>query len=277
MKERKVFNVEGKKLDFVELEDITLESYTEHAKNGTLEQIENELELLGGIQTIIPQNMAHLSEEEFVMCMLMYSNDVFCEYTNKKTQGDIVSAFIMTFENGTDKFSKHIQYLVKNSFGIKRNVIKVSEKSVMKSMGDSEETNIDYRESYAIINMATYIRLKSHALSFWNKNNLKQYKKLVTDLLNGGISDIERFEDKVFDEAMNNEDASIRARYASIFSKNKGLDKSKGANIVNMFHYGGAETIEQLATVSGNSRLGIQDVLEAESLGDIETVGDNDD
>lgn len=276
MKERKVFNVEGKKLDFVELEDVTLESYTKHAKNGTLEQIENELELLGGIQTIVPKNMSHLSEEEFVMCMLMYSNDVFCEYTNKKTQGDILSAFIMTFENGSDKFSKHIQYLVKNAFSIKRNVIKASEKTVFNSRDSSEETNIDYRESYAISNMATYIRLKSHALSFWNKNNLKQYKKLVTDLLNGGMSDIERFEDKVFDEAMNNEDASIRARYASIFSKNKGLDKSKGANIVNMFHYGGAETIEQLANVSGNSRLGIQDVLEAESFGEIESVGDDD-
>lgn len=276
MKERKVFNVEGKKLDFAELEDVTLESYTNHAKNGTLDQIENELELLGGIQAIVPQNMAHLSEKEFIMCMLMYSNDVYCEYTNKKTQGDIVSSFIMTFENGDDKFSKHIQYLVKNSFSIKRSVVKASEKTVSGSKDNSEETNIEYKESYAISNMANYIRLKSHALSFWNKNNLKQYKKLVTDLLNGGISEIERFEDKVFDEAMNNEDASIRARYASIYSKNKGLDKSKGTNIVNMFHYGGAETIEQLANVSGNSRLSIKDVLEADSFSEIENIGDDD-
>lgn len=265
--------MEGKKLDFVELEDVTLESYTQHAKNGTLDQIENELELLGGIQNIVPHNMSHLSEEEFVMCMLMYSNDVFCDYTNKKTQGDILSAFIMTFENGSDKFSKHVQYLVKNSFSIKKKVVKANEKSVTSyDRGSSEETSMEYKESYAISNMANYIRLKSHALSFWNRNNLKQYKKLVTDLLNGGMSDIERFEDRVFDEAMNNEDASIRARYASIFSKNKGLDKSKGANIVNMFHYGGAETIEQLADVSGNSRLGIQDILEADSV----SVGDDD-
>ena len=33
----------------------------------------------------------------------------------------------MTFENGNDKFSKHVQYLVKNSFSIKKKVVKANE------------------------------------------------------------------------------------------------------------------------------------------------------
>ena len=269
--------MEGKKLDFADLEDINVKSYTEHAKNGTLDEIENELALLGGISTIVPSNMAHLSEEEFVMCMLMYSNDVECEYTNKKTQGDVVSSFIMTFIENDTKMGRTIQYLVKKSFR-KTNVITKSSREESNG-GDYDETKLkeEYVSRYKIANYTSYMQLKAQAYAFWNRNNLKQYKKLITDLLSGGISDIEKFEDKVFDEAMNNDDPSIRARYAGIYSKNKGLDKSKGANIVNMFHYGGAETIQQLEKVSGNSRLGIQNILEADSEAIMIEEGDNDD
>jgi len=269
---------EGKKLDLKELEDINLSEYVNHVKGGTTDEIENELMLLGGIKSIVPLNMAHLSEEEFVMCMLMYSNDVECDYTNKKTEGDIVSSFIMTFIESESQMGKTIRYLVKNTYKLEEKVTKFIKQDSMTDTGDIETLKKEYTEKYVISNMTNYMRLKSQAYAFWTNNNLKQYRKLMKDLLNGGISEIERFEDRIYDEAMNSDDPTIRARYASIYSKNKGLDKSKGGNVVNMFHYGGKETANQLHQVSGNNVLEIDDILNADSIEMLDKGGnDNDD
>lgn len=253
------------KLDTVELEDVDLNSFFDHAKNGTLDQIENELAILDGISSIIPKNLAHLSVDEFTMLMLFCSNDIYCEYTNKKTLNDIVSSFIMTFVDSNTNYGRAIKYLIREAFFEDKIITKQEDTTAMSTQGDVESTKTTFIKKFKIKSMTKYLQLKSNAMSFWNKNNLQKSRKMVYDLLNGGVDDLEKFDRMVFDMAMNSTDDGTKARFASIYSKNKGLDKSKGAVIVNLFEkHGGKEMTQQLASATGNNLIDIGKVIDAE-------------
>lgn len=259
----------GIELNTVEMEDVDLKSLGEHAKNGTLDTIENELSLLGGVKALIPETLSFLSEEEVLMLMMMTSNDIECEWTNKKTTNNIIESYIMTFYTHDSKLGKFVKGLVDGAFYKDIIIDKEQESSGYSGENTFESTTKVVSKKYKIGRMTKYIQLKSMALQFWNSKNLKQYMKMFRDLQNGGISELDKFEDMVYDKAMNSEDSSISARYSQIYSKNKGLDKTKGSTIVNMFHHGGKELTAQLAQASGNMKLDLQDIIDAE-------VGDGD-
>lgn len=264
----------GKKLETIELEDIDLKSVSKHAQNGTIDQIENELAILGGINAIIPNNLiGKLTEDEFILLVLFTSNEIYCEFTNKKTYGDILSSYIMTFYEQDTPKGKSVKFLVDKSFEREKVFVRTEKEEGMNDLGEFSKTKEVYNERYKIKSMQYYLKLKAEAIAFWNNKSLQNNVKTVKELINGNISEIERFNDMVFEKAMTSADESIQARFASIYSKNKGLDKTKNVNIINMYeNYGGKERVGVIAEVTGQRNLQLDAVLEAESV----EIGDED-
>jgi hypothetical protein len=264
----------GKVLETIELEDIDLKSVSKHAQNGTIDQIENELAILGGINAIIPNNLlGKLTEDEFILLVLFTSNEIYCEFTNKKTYGDILSSYIMTFYDQDTPKGKSVKFLVDKSFERERVFLRTEKEEGMNDLGEFSKTKEVYNERYKIKSMQYYLKLKAEAIAFWNNKSLQNNVKTVKELINGNISEIERFNDMVFEKAMTSTDESIQARFASIYSKNKGLDKTKNVNIINMYeNYGGKERVGVIAQVTGQRNLQLDAVLEAESV----EIGDED-
>lgn len=247
-----------------ELEDIDLEKYTKYAKEGKVDSIENEIAMLDNDLTAlgIPSNMIHLPLEQINMLVFMVSSDTFCKYTGKMTLNNVLESFIETFEN-----DKTVNYLLKNAFERKQDLKYNSE------TGEYEPTGKYYYVKRPQGNKHI-IKLRMLAGKFWNENNLKKYMKTARELfVDGGIERNDKFKDMVFEEAMNNEDPQIRARFSSMHSKIEGLDKNKGIQIVNMFEkHGGKEFSEHASEISGNGLFNISNAIDAE----ISEVGDDD-
>ena len=248
----------------MELEDIDLEKYTEYAKKGEVKHIENELAILNNDLTAlgIPSNMIHLPIEHINMLVFMVSGDTLCKYTNKKTLNNVLESYI---ETNTD--DKTVKYLLKNAF--ERKERQEYDKDTYQWVGTGEYYWVKRDNGNQYI-----LKLRMLAGKFWNENNLKQYLKTAKEtFIDGGIGRNDKFKDMVFEEAMNNDDDQIRARFSSMHAKLEGLDKNKGIQIVNMFeHHGGKEFSENASRISNNPMYDIGNTIDA----DFEEVSDDD-
>lgn len=184
------------------LKDFDENIYRAAIKDMTLEQYENEIALSEGTLSI-PKEVTELPMRAQYMLTFYNDRDFVNEETGKKTYQDIVQSYIATLEDTT---------MVKKAF-IEQEFNDGKGNVFVKKVPNPEYKHV-------------YMRIKQHAISFWNNNNLSQLVDIFKKLLYGGRKQEEVIKDSIIDDALYHEDANVRIRSRNQAIKVLGMDKN---------------------------------------------------
>ena len=164
------------------LKDFDESVYRLAVKDMTLEQYENEIALSEGTLSI-PKEITELPMRAQYMLAFYNDRDYVNEETGKKTYQDIVESYIATLQD--------------SSF--------VAQAFLEQEFNDGK-VNVYIKRIPNPANKQIYMRIKQHAISFWNNNNLSQLVDIFKKLLYGGRRQEEVLKDAILDDALYHDD-----------------------------------------------------------------------
>ena len=215
------------------LKDIDEKTYFDAIKNGTIEQYENEIALSEGALSI-PKEILELPIKAQYVLAFYNDKEFINKETGKNTYQNVVESYIAASEDSS---------VVKKAF-------KKNEDGVM--VPDPENKHI-------------YMKVKQHALSFWNNNNLSQIVDIFKKLMYGGRRQEELLKDAIIDDALFNDDVDIRLKSRNQAIKILGMDKnvqSIGQDV--WLKGGGKEFGKHLSQYLNNDGYDLSNYIEAE-------------
>lgn len=218
-----------------ELENIDEDNLKEVIMNGELELLENELALLD--LNSLGLNLSEINEQQTTYIFNYLDNEMTNTYTNRKTKGDFLNSFVMSFSDGHN-ISKKIWELESKPISF-----------------DKDGNAIDWEDTIKIKDFLLFRKWKMRATKYWNENNLNNYVKGMKDLLLGNINRGQMLEDAIFSDAID-ENVSERLRIESRKQAINilGLDKTKTTSNFNVFTSGGGkEMANALKDYTGSS------------------------
>lgn len=235
-----------KQRDVEPLKDIDENVYMQAIKNQSLEQYENELALMEGTLSI-PKEIIELPLRAQYMLAFYNDRDFVNGETSKRTYQDIVESYIATLEDSSYIAKAFVEQELNDGKG---NVF-------IKKVPNPDEKHI-------------YMKVKQHAISFWNNNNLSQMVDIFKKLMYGGRKQEEVLKDAIIDDALYNEDNKFKLSSRNQAIKIMGLDKNVqvlGQDV--WLKGGGREFGKHLASYLGNDGYDLSTYIDAE-------VGDDD-
>jgi hypothetical protein len=234
------------------LKDFDESIYRLAVKDMTLEQYENEIALSEGTLSI-PKEITELPMRAQYMLAFYNDRDYVNEETGKKTYQDIVESYIATFED--------------SSF--------VAQAFLEQEFNDGKG-NVYIKKVPNPANKQIYMRIKQHAISFWNNNNLSQLVDIFKKLLYGGRRQEEVLKDAILDDALYHDDLKFKISSRNQAIKVMGMDKNVqtlGQDV--WLKGGGKEFGKHLASYLGNDGYDLSTYIDAE-FEETEESGDSD-
>lgn len=233
------------------LKDIDENTYFHAIKNKELEQYENELVLSEGVISI-PKEITELPIRAQYMLAFYNDRDYVNAETGKKTYQNIVESYIATLED--------------SSFVAK---------AFIKQKQEDAKGNIQVSIIPNPENKQIYMRVKQHAISFWNNNNLSQVVDIFKKLLHGGRKQEDVLKDAILDDALYHEDLKFKTSSRNQAIKVLGLDKNVQVMGQDVWLKGGGKEFGQhLSKYLGQDSYDLSSYIEAEI--DAQSVGDDD-
>lgn len=223
------------------LKDIDENIYIQAIKNQSLEQYENELALVEGALSI-PKEITELPLRAQYMLAFYNDRDYVNAETGKKTYQDIVESYIATLEDSSFIAKAFNEEEFNDGKG---NVF-------TKKVPNPNEKHI-------------YMRVKQHAISFWNNNNLSQMVDIFKKLMYGGRKQEEVLKDAIIDDALYHEDNKFKLSSRNQAIKIMGLDKNVqvlGQDV--WLKGGGKEFGKHLASYLDNNSYDLSTYIDAE-------------
>lgn len=234
------------------LKDFDESIYRLAVKDMTLEQYENEIALSEGTLSI-PKEITELPMRAQYMLAFYNDRDYVNEETGKKTYQDIVESYIATLED--------------SSF--------VAQAFLEQEFNDGKG-NVFIKKVPNPANKQIYMRIKQHAISFWNNNNLSQLVDIFKKLLYGGRRQEEVLKDAILDDALYHDDLKFKISSRNQAIKVMGMDKNVqtlGQDV--WLKGGGKEFGKHLASYLGNDGYDLSTYIDAE-FEETEESGDSD-
>ena len=234
------------------LKDFDESVYRLAVKDMTLEQYENEIALSEGTLSI-PEEITQLPMRAQYMLAFYNDRDFVNEETGKKTYQDIVESYIATLED--------------SSF--------VAQAFLEQEFNDGKG-NVFIKKVPNPANKQIYMRIKQHAISFWNNNNLSQLVDIFKKLLYGGRRQEEVLKDAILDDALYHDDLKFKISSRNQAIKVMGMDKNVqtlGQDV--WLKGGGKEFGKHLASYLGNDGYDLTTYIDAE-FEETEESGDSD-
>lgn len=234
------------------LKDFDESVYRLAVKDMTLEQYENEIALSEGTLSI-PEEITQLPMRAQYMLAFYNDRDFVNEETGKKTYQDIVESYIATLED--------------SSF--------VAQAFLEQEFNDGKG-NVFIKKVPNPANKQIYMRIKQHAVSFWNNNNLSQLVDIFKKLLYGGRRQEEVLKDAILDDALYHDDLKFKISSRNQAIKVMGMDKNVqtlGQDV--WLKGGGKEFGKHLASYLGNDGYDLTTYIDAE-FEQTEESGDSD-
>lgn len=234
------------------LKDFDESVYRLAVKDMTLEQYENEIALSEGTLSI-PEEITQLPMRAQYMLAFYNDRDFVNEETGKKTYQDIVESYIATLED--------------SSF--------VAQAFLEQEFNDGKG-NVFIKKVPNPANKQIYMRIKQHAISFWNNNNLSQLVDIFKKLLYGGRRQEEVLKDAILDDALYHDDLKFKISSRNQAIKVMGMDKNVqtlGQDV--WLKGGGKEFGKHLASYLGNDGYDLTTYIDAE-FEQTEESGDSD-
>jgi hypothetical protein len=234
------------------LKDFDESVYRLAVKDMTLEQYENEIALSEGTLSI-PKEITELPMRAQYMLAFYNDRDYVNEETGKKTYQDIVESYIATLED--------------SSF--------VAQAFLEQEFNDGKG-NVYIKKIPNPTNKQIYMRIKQHAISFWNNNNLSQLVDIFKKLLYGGRRQEEVLKDAILDDALYHDDLKFKISSRNQAIKVMGMDKNVqtlGQDV--WLKGGGKEFGKHLASYLGNDGYDLTTYIDAE-FEETEESGDSD-
>lgn len=234
------------------LKDFDESIYRLAVKDMTLEQYENEIALSEGTLSI-PKEITELPMRAQYMLAFYNDRDYINEETGKKTYQDIVESYIATLED--------------SSF--------VAQAFLEQEFNDGKG-NVFIKKVPNPANKQIYMRIKQHAISFWNNNNLSQLVDIFKKLLYGGRRQEEVLKDAILDDALYHDDLKFKISSRNQAIKVMGMDKNVqtlGQDV--WLKGGGKEFGKHLASYLGNDGYDLSTYIDAE-FEETEEDGDSD-
>lgn len=234
------------------LKDFDESVYRLAVKDMTLEQYENEIALSEGTLSI-PKEITELPMRAQYMLAFYNDRDYVNEETGKKTYQDIVESYIATLED--------------SSF--------VAQAFLEQEFNDGKG-NVYIKRIPNPANKQIYMRIKQHAISFWNNNNLSQLVDIFKKLLYGGRRQEEVLKDAILDDALYHDDLKFKISSRNQAIKVMGMDKNVqtlGQDV--WLKGGGKEFGKHLASYLGNDGYDLSTYIDAE-FEETEESGDSD-
>jgi hypothetical protein len=234
------------------LKDFDESVYRLAVKDMTLEQYENEIALSEGTLSI-PKEITELPMRAQYMLAFYNDRDYVNEETGKKTYQDIVESYIATLED--------------SSF--------VAQAFLEQEFNDGKG-NVYIKRIPNPANKQIYMRIKQHAISFWNNNNLSQLVDIFKKLLYGGRRQEEVLKDAILDDALYHDDLKFKISSRNQAIKVMGMDKNVqtlGQDV--WLKGGGKEFGKHLASYLGNDGYDLTTYIDAE-FEETEESGDSD-
>lgn len=234
------------------LKDFDESVYRLAIKDMTLEQYENEIALSEGTLSI-PKEITELPMRAQYMLAFYNDRDYVNEETGKKTYQDIVESYIATLED--------------SSF--------VAQAFLEQEFNDGKG-NVYIKRIPNPANKQIYMRIKQHAISFWNNNNLSQLVDIFKKLLYGGRRQEEVLKDAILDDALYHDDLKFKISSRNQAIKVMGMDKNVqtlGQDV--WLKGGGKEFGKHLASYLGNDGYDLTTYIDAE-FEETEESGDSD-
>ena len=234
------------------LKDFDESVYRLAVKDMTLEQYENEIALSEGTLSI-PEEITQLPMRAQYMLAFYNDRDFVNEETGKKTYQDIVESYIATLED--------------SSF--------VAQAFLEQEFNDGKG-NVFIKKVPNPANKQIYMRIKQHAISFWNNNNLSQLVDIFKKLLYGGRRQEEVLKDAILDDALYHDDLKFKISSRNQAIKVMGMDKNVqtlGQDV--WLKGGGKEFGKHLASYLGNEGYDLTTYIDAE-FEQTEESGDSD-
>jgi len=223
------------------LKDIDENIYLNAVKEKTIEQYENEIALSEGALSIPKEILELPIKAQYVLAF--YNDKEFTnKQTGKRTYQDVVESYIAATEDNS---------LVAKAF-----------------TKDSNGNIVPNAENKHI-----YMRVKQHAISFWNNNNLGQLVEIFKKLMYGGRRQEELLKDAIIDDALFHEDIGIKIKSSNQAIKILGMDKNVqtfGQDV--WLKGGGKEFGKHLSQYLDNDGYDLSNYIEAE----IDEDGDDD-
>ena len=224
------------------LKDMDETIYMEALKQGKLDEYENEIALSKGALQI-PTEIVELPIKAQEMLSFYLDKDYENKITYRKTYNNIVESYIACLEN--QKFLEDV-FIVEPVYDENGKMIRVSTKP------NPDKKNI-------------YLRLKQHAISFWNEHNLQQVVPIFKKLMLGGIKQEDMLKDAIVEDALYHEDTAYRMRNRTLATKVLGMDKPKEQSGQNVWLIGGGKDFgKHLAGFTGVKTFDISDIVEGE-------------
>lgn len=214
------------------LRDFDDNTYVKAIVNKELEAYENEIALNEGALSI-PKEILELPDRAQYMLAFYNDRDFVNEETGKNTYQNIVESYIATLEDTT---------FIKKAFKDVNGEI----------VPDSNQKQI-------------YMKLKQHAISFWNNNNLSQLVDVFKKLLYGGRQQDEILKDAIIDDALYNKDDKVRMSSRNQAIKILGMDKNVqvlGQDV--WLKGGGKEFGKHLSNYLGSSSYDLSQYIDVE-------------
>lgn len=218
-----------------ELKHIEEEDLKDVILKGEYQLLENELALLD--LGSLGLNLNEINEQQTTYIFNYLDNEMTNTYTGRKTKGDFLNSFVMSFDNGHE-ISEHIWSVNKRPISF-----------------DKEGNELDWENVVTISDFLLFRKWKMRATKYWNDNNLNNYVKGMKDLLLGNINRGQLLEDAIFSDAID-ENVSERLRIESRKQAINilGLDKTKTSTNFNVFTSGGGKDMaDALKDYTGSS------------------------
>jgi hypothetical protein len=228
------------------LKDLDEIKYFDALKSGKLEEYENEIALSKGALSI-PTEIVELPVKAQEMLSFYLDKDYVNKITYKKTYNNIVESYIACLDE--TKYLDKV-FILNNIYDENGNLINVTTKP------NPEKKHI-------------YLKLKQHAISFWNENNLQSVVPIFKKLMLGGIKQEDMLKDAIIEDALFHEDMAYRMRNRTLATKVLGMDKPQAQSGQNVWLLGGGKSFGQhLAQFTGVKTFDITEVIESENNGE---------
>lgn len=161
--------------------------------NGELKLYENELELLDLSGLGMSLNKLNEFQQAFIFNYI--DDEIFNTDNHKKTKGDLVNAFIMSFDNHEE-------------------ITKTIWNKVEVPKYDFDGNLIDTEIKVSLISRTMYQRWKLRATKYWAEHRLQDYVIDYKKMLEGNLDRVEQIKEAIYNDALN-ENASESFRIAN--------------------------------------------------------------
>lgn len=223
------------------LKDLDERSYIMAIKEKELEQYENEIVLSEGALSI-PKEIMELPIRAQYLLSFYNDKDYVNPETGKNTYNNIVESYIATIDDSS---------FIKKAF-MEQTFEDAKGNAVVKIVPNPENKHI-------------YMRVKQHAISYWNNNNLSQHVDIFKKLMLGGRKQEDLVKDAIIEDALHSEDLKFKVSSRNQAIKILGMDKNiqiTGQDV--WLKGGGKEFGKHLSNYLGSNSYDLSQYIDAE-------------